>query len=40
MGVEKALAKASFDTSQKLKRFEGLLEKSLDLKVLSAELGL
>jgi BioD-like phosphotransacetylase family protein len=39
-GIEKVLARASFDTSQKLKKFEGLLEKSLDLKMLSAELGL
>jgi len=39
-GVEKVLAKASFDTPQKLKKFEGVLEKSLDIKALFSELGL
>lgn len=39
-GIEKALAKASFDTFQKLKKFEGMLEKNLDLKALLSGLSL
>ncbi|MBM3148407.1 MAG: phosphotransacetylase family protein [Chloroflexi bacterium] len=39
-GVEKALARASFCTSQKLKKFESVLEKNLDLKALFSQVGL
>ena len=39
-GIEKALSRGGFDTPQKLKKFQGELEKSLDLSIFWSELRL
>jgi len=39
-GIEKAFATGSFDTQQKLKKFQSELEKQIDIPVIFSELGL